>query len=85
MWLRLQKAVAKTSKSAIAKTSSKSSMPQKRKYTQKHCRVPIHKFKQKNVKLPHHIRVFSDCDMHNISRTIKLKHTEITCFLSHWS
>jgi hypothetical protein len=35
--------------------------------------------------LPHHWRVFSDYATHNISRTIKLKHTEITCFLSCWS
>jgi hypothetical protein len=38
---------------------------------------------KKDVKLPHHRRVFSDCATHNISRTIKLKHIEITCFLSH--
>jgi hypothetical protein len=50
----------KTGKSAIAK---KRSMLQKKEGAQKHCRVPIQKFKQKkDVKLPHHRqRVFSDC------------------------
>jgi hypothetical protein len=42
----------KTGKSAIAK---KRSMPQKKEGAKKHCRVPIHKFKQKKRRKVAHI------------------------------
>jgi hypothetical protein len=54
---------------------------EKKKVHKNIARVPIHKFKQKkDVKLPHHRREYFQTATNNMSRTIKIKHTDITFF-----